>query len=309
MTLPLITKYRPSSFEEVLGNKACVSALADAVRSQSRPHFYLFLGSAGIGKTTLARIIGKEIDAFIEEIAGAIHSGVDDTKRIVELTQFKPVTGKPTRLIIIDECHALSKKAWDPLLKLTEDPPPWLYICLSTTEVGSVPDTIKTRAYTVPLKKLKMPEIQDLVQTVSELENWTVANDVFMGICLAADGSARQSLSFLQAGHAAKDKNELSEIIARVESENNPAIKLCNFLMKGGANWRAITQLLNEIEDEEAAIFDMSRYLAGAMVKSEEQQAKEIYRMLRSFTETNTWDKRIHFYTAIGKILWGQMPF
>lgn len=309
-TAPLITKYRPQSFQECIGNEVAIRALAQAVDSPSRPHTYLFLGPSGVGKTTLARIIAKHINAFISEMDAATNSGVDDTRRIVEMAGFKPVNEKPSCMIIIDECHALSKNAWQPLLKLTEEPPPYIYIALCTTEAQKVPDTIKTRGYPVALKSLKPFEIEELLNLVIEFENWTVDNSVFQGIVQAANGSARMALSILQAGHALANREELSQVIAKVESEDNPAVKLANFLIRGGTNWRSIAGYLKEIDDEAEAITIIARSFSTAMSRSEEEQAKQIFRMLQCFTNTTNWDARIQLYAAIGKILWGiQIPF
>lgn len=308
-SLPLITKYRPRTFDMVLGNETAVTALADAVKSESRPHAYLFTGSSGIGKTTLARIIAKEIGAMINEIDAATKGGIDDAREIVTASGYKPLNGQPM-MYIIDEAQGLSSKAWDALLKIIEEPPSYLYFAFSTTEPSKVPKAIVTRSYPVSLRSLKPNDIDDLLTFVAELEGWTVAPDTFQGIIIAADGSARMALSILQAGHAVTSRDELSKIIMEVESDISPAVELAKYLLGGGRAWKHISQLLKDIKgDEEAAIFDISRYLAGALVKSEEQQAQEIYRMLRSFTETDTWDKRIHFYCGIGKILWGQLPF
>lgn len=310
LELPLITKYRPQAFNEVVGNEVCIKALASAVKEKSRPHLYLFVGSSGIGKTTLARIIAKEIDAFVSEIDAASNSGVDDTRKIVEFAGFKPVNEKPNCMLIVDECHSLSKQAWNPLLKLTEEPPPYMYISLCTTDPQKIPDTIKTRAYPVPLKKLKPFEVEDVLNIAIELEEWNVENSVFQGIVQAADGSARMALSLLQAGHSLSSKEELSQVIAKVESESNPASKLANYLIKGGTNWRQISTLLGEIEDEGEAIGIISHSFTTAMKRSEDEQAKQLFRMLRCFTDTVSYDNKIQLYAAIGKILWGiQIPF
>lgn len=310
MSAPLITKYRPLSFNECLGNEICIKALSEAVRSDTRPHTYLFTGPNGVGKTSLARIIAKEVNAFVSELDAASHNGVDDTREIVRMAGFKPVNEHPACMIIVDECHALSKQAWSPLLKLTEEPPPYIYISLCTTEPQKVPETIKSRSYPVALKKLKTFEIEEILNIAIEVEKWNVDNSVFQGIVQAADGSARMALSILQAGHALTSKEELSQVIAQVESETNPASQLANFLIKGGNNWRRIATLLGEIDDEAEAITIISRSLTSAMARSEEQQAQDIFRMLRCFTESSSWDTRIQLYAAIGKILWGiKIPF
>src|SRR5271163_3573022 len=107
---PLITKFRPISFDEVLGNELCIKSLREALRSESRPHAFLFSGPSGVGKTTLARIIGKELDAFIQQTNAATNSGVEDTRKMAEAAQYKSVMGQPTKLLIIDEAHNLSQK-------------------------------------------------------------------------------------------------------------------------------------------------------------------------------------------------------
>ncbi len=307
--LPLILKYRPNSFDQCIGNKECIQRLSEAIHSNSRPHAFLLTGGSGIGKTTLARIIAYEVKASIMEIDAASNNGVDNTRQLVELTGFKPITTEQSMMIIIDECHALSKAAWQPLLKLIEEPPEYLYIALCTTEKEQVIETIKTRCYPVALKSIPPQDIEELLEAVASFEGWTVENNVFQAIVQVSEGSARRALSILQAGHACTSKSELSKIIESVDSDDNPAIKLAKYLLKGGRSWKAVSQYLDEVEDEKEAIFAMSRYFAAALVKSEEEQAKEIYRILRSFTETDTWDKKIHFYTAIGKVMWGQLPF
>lgn len=305
----LITKYRPLTFDTCYGNKEVIQRLAEAVRSDTCPHAYLFTGTSGIGKTTIARIIGRELNAMIEELDAATNNSVADTRLIAERAGFRPLTGGKI-MVIIDECHALSKQAWQPLLKLIEEPPDYLYFAFCTTEKEKVIDTIKTRCYSVPLKKIPLSDIEELLQLVSEVEGWTIENNVFQAIVQKSDGSARRALSILQAGHSCINKEELNKVVEGIDSDENPAIKLAKALLKGVRHWKAISQYLEALDgEEEEAITMMSRYFAAALVKSEEEQAKEIYRILRSFTETETWDKKIHFYTAIGKILWGQLPF
>lgn len=309
MNTPLITKFRPISFDEVMGNKVVVKALEEAIKDASHPHAFLFTGHTGVGKTTLARIIATKINASLEEISAGTDGGIDEMRRLVDRSGIKPIWGNPYHLVIIDECHALTKAAWSSLLVLLEEPPPHLYFALCTTEANKVPEAIKGRCYSVTLKKLKLQELSDLLILVCEVEQWTVQGDVFNAITVAADGSARKALSILHAGHAVANAKELYDIIETVEAEGTPAVELCQYLIKGGRNWNIISKTLKGIEDEEAAIAVMGRYLTGAMARSEDQQAKEIYVLLRAFTETTNWDKKIQLYAAVGKMLWGGMPF
>jgi len=309
MSEPLITRYRPKSFDEVIGNTVAVKGLEEAIKS-TKPHAFLFTGPSGIGKTTLARIIALQLNASIVEIDASTNNGVEDSRRLSEFAHLRPVTEEPNVLYIIDECHALSRDAWKPLLKLLEEPPSFAYFALCTTDPQKIPDTIITRCYPVALKRAKPTDIEDLLQIVCELEKWNVSNDVFQAIVQAADGSLRRALVTLEAGHACQNREELSTIIAGIDSDTNPAIELARFLIKGGRSWKQISSIMERIEDPEAAIRSMSSYIAGTLTKREEPEAQEIYRMLRAFTDIGSyWDKKVLLYTAIGKILWGQVPF
>jgi DNA polymerase III gamma/tau subunit len=310
MSEPLITKYRPINFDEVIGNELCIQKLKETLKTDSRPHSYLFTGPSGIGKTTLARILGKEFDAFIQEIDAASHSGVENTREIVESSKFKSIMNESSKLLIIDEAHNLSAKAWEPLLKLLEDPPSYFYIVLCSTELAKIPQTIKNRCYHVPLKPLKSREIENLLADVCEIEKWEVNGDVFNAIIPASGGSARLALSILQAGHSCTSREELATIIAEVESENSPVIKLCQYLIKGGKDWPQISRMLEQIEDPDEGIAHACNYLAKAMTRSEERQADQIWRIIQCLSENRAiWDKRIQLYAGIGKYLFGAEPF
>jgi DNA polymerase III gamma/tau subunit len=306
---PLITKYRPIAFSEVIGNTEIIKGLTDAVRGPNCPHGFLFTGSAGIGKTTLARIIAKEINASIIEIDAASNSGVDDMRLVVEASGFSSITLQPNRLYIIDEAHNLSSKAWQPLLALIENAPKSVFVALCTTDPKNIPTTIISRCHPVPLRPLKSREIEDLVVVVAELEGWPLHGDIIMPLVMSAEGSARRALSNLQACHLAQSREELSKLLLKVESEDDPAIKLCKYLMTGKREWRQIQSYLIEVDDHDRALQDMTRYLVGAMGRSEESQAHELWLLVQKFTAPSMWDRKVQLYAAVGNSLWGQIPF
>lgn len=310
MDQPLITKYRPAAFDEMLGNETQVNALRRALASDTRPHAYLFTGPSGIGKTTTARIIGRELAADIIEIDAASNSGVDATRAIVELSQHMPMTGSGKRLIIIDECHALSKPAWQALLKLLEEPPTHLFLALCTTEEQKVPETVKTRAYPIRFAPLKPAEIEDLLLAVIDVEKWEVHGDVLQAVVVAATGQPRKALTMLQAVHDASSRDEVRRILSLLD-ESEPIIEICQILLRTSepkAAWPKIRNALSRIDDgdfEEGATL-AGRYIAAALQRSEKaEEAERAYRILAALTfPASTWDKKVAFLAAIGRTIW-----
>lgn len=312
MSEPLITKFRPLDFDECYGNQVTIRNLKEAVSNPNHPHCYLLTGKTGVGKTTLARIIASKVNATVDEKDIGSNSGVDFTKDLVAISGFKPLElekGKPNRLIILDEAHQFSKQAWGPLLKITEEPPPWLYFCFCTTEPSKVIETIKSRSYPVDLKPLKYQEIDQLITDIAEIEHWTLNNDVANGIIAAAEGSARMAITILQAGHSCQSLKELSEIVAKVADDSSPEIELCKYLISGRKEWRPIATLLAQIDDYDAALLSMTRYLSAAMVRSEEAQAHDIWILLQKLMKDVSWDKKVQLYAGVGGMLWGTIPF
>jgi DNA polymerase-3 subunit gamma/tau len=307
--LPLITKYRPESFGEVIGHEAIRASLIRVLgAAQSRPHAYLFTGPSGIGKTTMARIIGKILEADILEVDAASNSGVEAMRGLVEFSQHMALSGAGTRLMIIDEAHALSRPAWQAILKLLEEPPPHLYLALCTTELIKVPETIQTRCFHCPLRPLTAPEIEDLLAVIADLEGWRVAPDVFQLAVQAGTGQPRKALTILQAIHDAPNRDEARRVIALVEA-SDPLIELFQHLLKGMRSWKQIRPLLLRIESEtfEEAAIQAGRYLAAALVQTEdEKRAAAIWQMIEALVfPSETWDKKIAFIAALGRILWG----
>jgi DNA polymerase-3 subunit gamma/tau len=134
MVEPLGAKYRPTTFEEVVGQESIVSVLKNQLDTNNLKNVYLFVGPAGTGKTTLARILAKNLDdAFIVEIDAASYNSVTDARELVQQAKTQPITGK-YRCYIIDEVHSLSTQAFQVLLKIFEEPPAKTIFILCTTD-------------------------------------------------------------------------------------------------------------------------------------------------------------------------------
>lgn len=306
--LPLITKYRPDSFSEMVGHEAVLAALQRALASPSRPHSYLLTGPAGLGKTTLARILAREFSAEITEIDAASNNGVDSMRELVELGNHSGFGTTGARMFIIDECHALSKNAWDALLKMLEDPPAHLFVALCTTAPNKVPETIASRCYPVQLKPLKPDEMQSLLEVIADLEGWTVHPDVLAAVVQATNGQPRRALTLLQAVHDAPSREEVRRI-ATLQDASDPVLALMQHLVSGRGNWAQVQKLLARIEDDdyEEVSIAAGRYIAAVLAKTEdEKKARMLWQLMEALIfPTQTFDKKVQFVTAIGRMLWG----
>lgn len=216
----LYRKYRPQSFEEVIGQEHVVQTLTNSIKGNTISHAYLFSGPRGSGKTTIARLFaktincekpngaepcnkcsscqeimaGKSIDLI--EIDAASHTGVDDVRELIDGIKFAPVRSK-YKIFIIDECHQLSKSAANALLKTLEEPPAHAIFLLATTESHKMIPTIVSRCQRFDFKKLQAPEIIKKLQFISKKENVKFDEGALSLIALNARGSFRDAESLL----------------------------------------------------------------------------------------------------------------
>lgn len=304
----LINKYRPADWDQVVGHEAPIRALVRSLKSASCPHSFLFTGPSGVGKTTMARILAKELLADITEIDAASNNGVDAMRELVEFSQHTSFNESGRRLMIIDEAHALSKAAWQAALKLLEEPPNHCFLALCTTELAKVPETIVTRCFHVPLRPVPNDELEALLDVVIGCEQFEVTNDVRALVLQASSGSPRQALSILQAVHAEKTRDDAKRVISLVEA-SEPLIELLQHLLSGKRSWKQVQSMLSKIESEsfEEASILAGRYIAGAMLRANnDAEAQRAWQLLEALVfPAETYDKKIAFFAAVGRILWG----
>jgi DNA polymerase-3 subunit gamma/tau len=208
----LLNKYRPANFDKVLGQDAAVASLQEAIK-QKRGRAFLFTGRSGIGKTSLAYIAAaalgcKPTDRI--EIDAATNGGVDDMWELASRLIYRPLGGG-AKAIILDECHMLSRSAWNGLLKPIEQPPEHACWLLCTTEPTKVPDTIRSRCLHYDLKPIGYVSLVGLVNTVAEREHIKLADGVARLCAKEAEGSARQALANLAICANAKSRDEAAE--------------------------------------------------------------------------------------------------
>ena len=196
----LYRAYRPRTFAEVRGQDHVVSVLQAAIENKKIAHAYLFIGTRGTGKTSIARILARELgvsDKDLYEMDAASHTSVDDIRELREGVNVMPFES-PYKFYIIDEAHMLSKSAWNAFLKTLEEPPAHVIFVLATTERDKVPDTIQSRCEIYAFKQPTRDVLSSVVTDVARKEGYTLEPAAAELVALLADGSFRDSLSILQ---------------------------------------------------------------------------------------------------------------
>ncbi len=199
-SIALYRKYRPTSFAEVVGQPQVTRALEGVLASGSMMHAYLFAGSRGTGKTSVARIFARAAgvgESDLYEIDAASNRGIDDVRALREQVHTIPF-GSPYKCYIVDECHMLTKEAWNALLKTLEEPPPHALFILATTELEKVPETVVSRCELHSFRKPALRELRERALSVAESEGYTLEAEAAELIALIGDGSFRDTLGALQ---------------------------------------------------------------------------------------------------------------
>jgi len=216
----LARKWRPKNFSELVGQAHVMQALSNALDSNRLHHAYLFTGTRGVGKTTIARIFSKALNCqegisstpcgvcdtckaidegrFIDliEVDAASRTKVDDTREILDNVQFAPTQGR-YKVYLIDEVHMLSKSSFNALLKTLEEPPEHVKFLLATTDPHKLPSTVLSRCLQFNLMRLTQTQIQDHLAYILQQENLPFESSALALIAKSADGSARDALSLL----------------------------------------------------------------------------------------------------------------
>lgn len=200
MSEVLYRKYRPSKFGEVMGQEHIVSVIEKSIKNKKVAHAYLFSGSRGIGKTSIARILAKDLGTHIDdiyEIDAASNRGIDDVRAIRDAVNTLPFHSQ-YKIYIIDEVHMLTKEAFNALLKTLEEPPAYVIFMLATTELEKIPETIISRCEVYRFKKPTVEVLAKQVQNVTKQEGFEISKASAELVALMGDGSFRDTLGALQ---------------------------------------------------------------------------------------------------------------
>ncbi|MGH9464225.1 MAG: DNA polymerase III subunit gamma/tau, partial [Thermoanaerobaculia bacterium] len=209
----LARKWRPRSFDEVVGQAHVVTALKNALAEGRIAQAYLFAGIRGVGKTSVARIFARalngreplpgaaeelpiEADLDILEVDAATYSKVEQVRELVETLRYKPIHGR-YKVVVLDEVHRLSRQAFDALLKIVEEPPPHLVFIFATTEVEQVPATILSRCQEFTFHRVPFGRLAEHLRQLAAAEGITVSPGALAAIARAAEGSVRDAVALL----------------------------------------------------------------------------------------------------------------
>src|SRR4051794_9016020 len=221
----LARKYRPQSFDQLIGQEAMVRTLANAIQRDRLAHAFLLTGVRGVGKTSTARLIAKALNCVgpdglggptinpcgicepcvaiaegrhidVVEMDAASNTGVDDVREIIEAVRYAAVSAR-YKVYIVDEVHMLSKNAFNALLKTLEEPPEHVKFLFATTEVNKVPVTVLSRCQRFDLRRIPAEKLAAHFGEVSKAEGVEVETEALGMIARAAEGSARDGLSIL----------------------------------------------------------------------------------------------------------------
>ena len=259
----LARKYRPQSFEDLLGQDALVQTLTNAIQNNRLHHAYILTGIRGVGKTTTARLIAKALNCVgpdgkggptihpcgvcdnckaiaagrhmdVMELDAASHTGVDDIRELLDSARYAPTNAR-YKIYIIDEVHMLSKGAFNALLKTLEEPPAHVKFIFATTEIRKVPVTILSRCQRFDLQRLSVETLTKLFTKILAQENIPAESECLDIIAKAADGSARDGLSLLDQAIVLSNGNIKTDTVKKMLglADRSQTLSLFEKLVKG----------------------------------------------------------------------------
>ncbi len=284
----LARKWRPKSFDQLVGQEHVVQALVNGLDQDRVHHAFLFTGTRGVGKTTLARIFAKclncergmsstpcgecsscvDIDEgrFVDiiEIDAASRTKVEDTRELLESVQYSPTRGR-YKVYIIDEVHMLSNSSFNALLKTLEEPPPHVKFVLATTDPDKIPVTILSRCLQFNLRRMTPDQVLENLQQIVQAENIEAETEALSRLARAADGSMRDGLSLLDQaiafGAGKLSLDDVKRMLGLVDHGHIAAMVLALAAGDAGKILAIVEELVARSRDLDAVLVSLAETL------------------------------------------------
>ena len=288
----LYQQLRPQTLDEIVGNEPLVESLRTLLAKEEHPHVFMFAGPSGCGKTTVARIIGNTLGCdmmSLVEINAAQARGIDTIRAIEKTSVLIPLGGRP-RLVIMDECHALTTPAQQCLLKVLEDVPEHQYFALCSTDPDKVIATIRNRCATYTLKALRPPDMKKLLESAVGKLKVDIEPEVLDMIRIAAEGSPRRALMMLEQVMDMDAEEALDALESGTVSQKGVK-ELCQALMpQVGSSPRDALKILKGMDDEpESTRRAILGYMSAVVTNATGSKAVSAYNVLHVFVGADTF--------------------
>jgi DNA polymerase III gamma/tau subunit len=283
--MSLDNKYRPTNLSELIGNKEVILTLKGMFKNKEAiPHSFLFYGSTGTGKTTVARIVAKELgcnENNIIEIDTAQFRGIDTVRDLRKNCQYTPLGGG-VKVYILDEIHKATGDAQNALLKILEDTPKHVYFMLCTTDPQNLLPTVKGRCSQFQMQLLADEEMQILLTKIVNSENDELDNEVYEQIIQDGQGCPRNSIKILEKVLSTPKKHRLA-VAKQTAEEQLEGIALCRALLKK-QGWNTVKTILQGLKGQEPeTIRRMVLGYASAVLLNKDDEVAGL--ILESFIE------------------------
>lgn len=276
----LLNKFRPSTIEEVIGNKTACNVIKKNISSKTPPHTYMIIGPTGSGKTTLARIIASLLGGEKFDVCEMQLRGIDDARALRDEIGTVPMFGK-SKIYILDEIHHLTKDGQNDLLKPFEEPPAHVYFIINTTEPKKIIKTIQSRCVKIKTEPLSESESIELLRRISDTK---LNKEVEDAIAKKSEGLPRNIITNYGAVRGLSDPRTIFKTLSIVPEDDEEVIELIRKVVYKSKSWEEVSKYLSKMDVEPETIrIIFCNWLQKAILGAAAPRAMSYARMLGFF--------------------------